>query len=318
MHPPKATDVVMMLLRALLVLRFYSSFINKKEPPQHKKMHWISLYDVVLLVLLCSHVVKPGDGYMRPALLLVGFIAKQMVMLDPLLVTRVLVLLISLVQVYVCAPLVNMWHRCRRQRSAASYLGEMARPEITCVHNFRDMHHVATSSCVCQDSSAYRVRYEWHNKHYSMLLPATDSPRKTIAECVQRLSVATPPTNRIVPPLIVSSLLFSESSAPSKSIDITAGVLELLGPERDGHAALSGGMSSRVRPLNLLVWMATSADDTSDAASGCGTAAATTNIITITVEYRNGTTVKRQVNDADFTVADMVRMCTRRPSVEAQ
>ena len=262
--------------------------------------------------------MKPGDGYMRPAVLLVGFIAKHMIMLDPLLVTRVLVLLISLVQVYVCAPLVNMWYRCRRQSSAASYLGEMARPEITCVHNFRDMHHVATSSCVCEASSAYRVRYEWHNKHYSMLLPATDSPRKTIAECVQRLSVATP-ANKIVPPLIISRILVSESvseHSKGKAIDITAGALELLGPERDGHAALSGAMSSRVRPLNLLVWMATTDDDTPTISGGAQSGA-----VTITVEYRTGATMQRQVYDADFTVADVVRMCTRRPAtcaVEAQ
>ena len=315
-------------------------------------MHWIqcmSLYDYVLIALLLYQLFQPTQPYLNPAILVTGLVVKELVLAHPLMVARLLVLFMSVVQVYVILPLTRVWEKCRRRTRARrrnnhdpnhdpnSKLDE--RPEITCMHNFRDAHHIATAGCTnqkCKESNAYRVRYKWLQRQYSMLLPAVDSPRALIAACIARIGQPAQ-TKRMCPPWVVADVLCEE--AGGNWLNLTAAIVEVLGPERDGHAALSHGMSLRVHPMPFIVWMSlinasaqtanrltsnscspnsprpelNADDDDSDADDDIESKAnSKTHTCKLSVRYRSGHIRSCEITDNVFTVADLVALCNSR------
>ena len=261
-------------------------------------MHWISLYDCLLLCLFFFHLFKPAVSFVHPVVLLVCFVVKEILFAHPLAVTRLLVLFVSLLQVYVFLPLTKLWGK-------QNLIGRVPRPQISCMHNFMDVHHVATSGFVCDHCSTYRVRYPWQDKHFSILLPA----RTLISECVGKLGECS--HRSMCPPLVVSKISYVWRT---HTLDITDAVMEVLGPERDGHAGLSQGLSLTVHPLSFLVWMA-SLTETTDNLCLLPTTNNNDNeqlIYELRVEMRTGDIVTHMVAEDQFTVADLMTMCTKR------
>lgn len=272
-------------------------------------MHWISLYDCVLLALLALHVIRPGNGYFQPAMLLSGFILKEVVMANPLLVTRLIVLFISVVQVYVLLPLVRLWERCRNRRTASQARSQKQAVHITCMHDAQEAHHVSTSGVLCPNCSAYRVQYTWKDHQYSMLLPPAQSPRDMIEQCMKE--TARPHSSSRVtwkPPMRVSAVWWV--SEGERVLDLLPAMLEVLGPDMDGHAKLSRSQSLRVRPLSVLVWMATS---NTDACDPCRLPQDNPLVFDLEIEYRTGEVSACRVTEALFSVTDLVMLCRGLP-----
>lgn len=259
-------------------------------------MHWISLYDCVLFALLLFHVFRPTDSHVNPSVLLTGFILKEVVLANPLVVTRLLVLAISVIQVYVILPLARLWKHYSRNRTTTA---NTAGVQITCIHNNTQDHQVSTSAnVVCPNCNLYRVQYVYRDKKYSMLLPATQPPRHMIDKYVKHIPTATTAW-MWGPPCSVKAMWLVSDPQHERILDIMPTVLEILGPEKDGHARLSQGDSLRVKPLSWLT--------SSRAPAQC---------YDFEVEFHTGKVAFHRIKATSFTVQDLVSMCVKGAAKE--
>lgn len=278
-------------------------------------MYWIGLYDCIMLVLMGVHVWQPSNRFTHPAVLVAGCILKEFVLNRPLVITRLLVLFVSIAQVYVVLPLARFWERwcpCPRSRRSQQ---RSSMPEISCLHD-EEKHHISTSGGLCcRQSCTYRLRYTWREQMFSMLLPTTTTPTVMLADCIGRMRSCSHKTMR--PPLVVVRVKYH-------GLDLTRAIVEVLGPERDGHATLSEKRSLQIRPLHFLVWLSTfyaQANDTQSEDIGLSAhddEEEDTMVYDLDVEYRNGSVRTVHTNEHSFTVADLVTMCTTTttPTVE--
>jgi hypothetical protein len=278
-------------------------------------MHWISLYDCVMLLLLLVHVFRPADSYVHPVMLLVGFIAKEIVTANPLVITRLLVLFVSIVQVYVILPLVGVWRRCcdmRRNTGAANIRDQV---QITCMHECQDAHHLSTSGLLCPNCTMYRVQYEFRDKKYSMLLPPAAHPRDMIERYIEQMSHKETtnnngPTRKWTwqPPIRARAIWWVCEG--QRVLDLMPAALEIIGPDRDGHGRLSNGDSLKILPLNAMVWMSSTPQHLHTPPPSF-LPTDTTLVYDLEVECHTGEVIAHRVTEALFTVKDLVALCTQ-------
>lgn len=284
-------------------------------------MNWLSAYDCFLFALMLIQLWRPTHRVVHPVLLVTGFLFKHFIVANPLFTTRLLVLLVSVVQVFVVAPVVRFVKRHNTETTTtttqpphATSTTPFANMKITCLHQHDvsrpEHHHIATSGFLCSNCSAYRIQYQWQNRSYSMLLPPSDSPCGVIERYSAAIDEDTSKTKKVCwpKPIKLKSIWWVVDN--ERVVDLMPAALEIIGPERDGHARLTNRDSLGVKPLQVMVWMSSFAS-----ARPVALPKPCTTEHQLHLELFTGEVVQYAIDSAEFSVHDLVLLCTRSPEI---
>lgn len=271
-------------------------------------MHWLDLCDCVLLSLLVVHCIQPVGIDVHPLLLLIGFIGKECLNRYnvSLLAARISVAVVSVLQVYTT----KLWGYCSTWRQHV--VADSSHVQIRCMHDaVADVWpHVA--DLYCDKCINYAAQYNWKGQQYVLLVPPTIAAIDVNTHICRYVDIYAK-GKRI---MWKRAKLFTEvwlmSSEGQRLLDLTDAVTQVLGPERDGHLALTNGESLEVCPLSTLMWLAKA---NSELIGQLRDAKGTFHLCVFTdpapEEGSGSGSGTRILKDQEFTMADLLDLCVK-------
>jgi hypothetical protein len=286
-------------------------------------MYWLSLADCLMITWALLFVYyRPSHLTIHGLVLLCGFLIKERIQANPLVISRLLVLFVSIMQLYVLRPLATLWKRvCTRcplgiQRRLCGRNHSQAHICITCLHyphtetqeGHHDHHVVFTPDELCCDCDAFLVHYTTKGKPYAILVANPPSTAEAILhkwDAIQELFSAWPR------PLKVKSVKLVVSG--KQVCDLMPAICQLLGPLRDGHLLLDIGTTplgvGDIPVFNAMLWLSMAHDPSrhtqilNDIASE--------RFVSLEVESTCGGVTTERVDIQHFNIGDMYTMCVR-------
>lgn len=213
---------------------------------------------------------------------------------------RMVILVLSYCQVRIIQPLIRRAHNLAMKRNVnknqSRYTQSSVPPRVFCVHQQTgySQHRLGEKTAACENIGRInRVEYVHKGMVYSAFghTDGQEDNNHTEVGCVMR------------PPLVVSSVWINK-------LNVLRAVLELIGPDRNGHEHINWALSPKyVFPVPFLVWRSNIGDEHLPSLSSSD--GPTT--VRLEIAYRSGLLWSEDINAREFTLATLIRLCTNMP-----